>query len=446
MQNSVSDPQQTHTRHRFHFKGETGEFFGIWFVNSILNMFTIGLYSPWAKVRTLQYFYGNTSLAGGHFQFLANPFTLFKSRLIAVALFVPFFVIQMLADSHMVAMVLYLTIVVLYFVLVPVLLVYLMSFRLRYSAWRGITFNFNKDFKGSYRVYLAPVSVLLLLILSIAAPFYVADLSEKEINNSVETVGEKSHPLNEFQSEDAPVEVPGDGEANVQPEGEKQIGEQGTDESDTDSEGEEPESWHFLPALIIAIVFLVLLPYFDFINLRYLARNARFGTAKVNYLATVADYYSVYGKWLVATLLMVCLWIAVIYLPPEFMDVLGISTTTAIVFMSVLSVFYYYLGIAFLSAKRYNLLMNNLEIGVGHCVQANASFLRYFWLMFTNSLGITISFGLLRAWAMVRTASFFLNCTSLLASGDLDEFAAAEKDRVTALIEEGVDVFDVELV
>ena len=47
------------------FTGSGSEYFRIWIVNLLLTLVTLGLYYPWAKVRKLRYFYGNT-LVGGH--------------------------------------------------------------------------------------------------------------------------------------------------------------------------------------------------------------------------------------------------------------------------------------------------------------------------------------------------------------------------------------------
>lgn len=55
----------------FEFFGKTMEFWGIWIVNGLLSIITLGIYSAWAKVRTHQYFYGNTELDGHRFSYLA---------------------------------------------------------------------------------------------------------------------------------------------------------------------------------------------------------------------------------------------------------------------------------------------------------------------------------------------------------------------------------------
>ncbi|MFP5306510.1 MAG: DUF898 family protein, partial [Gammaproteobacteria bacterium] len=49
---------------RLQFSGSGGEYFRIWIVNLLLSVLTLGIYSAWAKVRRMQYFYRNTTLAG----------------------------------------------------------------------------------------------------------------------------------------------------------------------------------------------------------------------------------------------------------------------------------------------------------------------------------------------------------------------------------------------
>src|SRR5690606_20591704 len=76
------------------FTGQGGEFFGIWIVNLFLMVLTLGFYAPWAKVRTLQYFYGNTQIDGSSFQYLADPWVIFRGRLIALVAVVVWIVVS----------------------------------------------------------------------------------------------------------------------------------------------------------------------------------------------------------------------------------------------------------------------------------------------------------------------------------------------------------------
>ena len=55
---SVRAPEQ------LRFTGSGAEYFGIWIVNLLLTIITLGIYSAWAKVRRLQYFYRHTEVAG----------------------------------------------------------------------------------------------------------------------------------------------------------------------------------------------------------------------------------------------------------------------------------------------------------------------------------------------------------------------------------------------
>ena len=70
--------------HTMSFTGRGGEFFGIWIVNILLSVITLGIYSAWAKVRTNQYFYGNTILDGDSFEYHAKPMQILKGRLVAL--------------------------------------------------------------------------------------------------------------------------------------------------------------------------------------------------------------------------------------------------------------------------------------------------------------------------------------------------------------------------
>ena len=65
------------------FIGSASDYFGIWIVNVILSMGTIGIYSAWAKVKRETFFKNNTLIGETGFGYHATGSQIFKGRLIA---------------------------------------------------------------------------------------------------------------------------------------------------------------------------------------------------------------------------------------------------------------------------------------------------------------------------------------------------------------------------
>ena len=77
-------PDATQPTHPFKFTGDASEYFGIWIVNLFLSIVTLGIYSPWAKVRKKRYFYGHTWVADSNFEYHGMPIAILKGRIIAL--------------------------------------------------------------------------------------------------------------------------------------------------------------------------------------------------------------------------------------------------------------------------------------------------------------------------------------------------------------------------
>lgn len=130
------------------FTGKGSEYFKIWLVNIILTILTIGIYSPWAKVRRKQYFYGNTRLQGNSFEYLASPTKILKGRLILVG----FIAISSLADKFVPIVGKLLGLV--FLIVFPWLVVRSLAFNARNSATRNIRFGFSGSVKEAGKVYI----------------------------------------------------------------------------------------------------------------------------------------------------------------------------------------------------------------------------------------------------------------------------------------------------
>ena len=136
------------TRHPVEFTGKGGEYFRIWIVNLALTVLTLGIYSAWAKVRRMQYFYRNTSLAGSGFDYHGDPIAILKGRLIGIALLTLYY--GTLAFSQKLGLLIFLLLLG----ALPWLLQRSLCFKLTNSSYRGLRFRFNGSVKDAYEVFL----------------------------------------------------------------------------------------------------------------------------------------------------------------------------------------------------------------------------------------------------------------------------------------------------
>ena len=139
------------------FNGRAGEYFGIWTVNIVLMLLTLGIYSAWAKVRTRQYFYASTRVGGAAFDYLARPTRILIGRLIAVAVLVAYTLVsELLPVTQPWLLMALLT-------LLPWVIVRSLAFNARNSAHRGLRFNFHG---GYWRALLGYLLLPLLGLLT----------------------------------------------------------------------------------------------------------------------------------------------------------------------------------------------------------------------------------------------------------------------------------------
>jgi uncharacterized membrane protein YjgN (DUF898 family) len=137
----------------FSFTGRAGEYFGIWIVNLLLTIVTLGIYSAWAKVRRKRYFYGNTWLAGANFEYHGNPIAILKGRVIAFVLFVGYSLAAHFSPRLGAVILLALM------PAVPWFIVRSMAFNAVNSSYRNLRFHFT----GTYREAAAAVWPFALL-------------------------------------------------------------------------------------------------------------------------------------------------------------------------------------------------------------------------------------------------------------------------------------------
>jgi uncharacterized membrane protein YjgN (DUF898 family) len=168
---SVRAPEQ------LRFTGTGASYFGIWIVNLLLTIITFGIYSAWAKVRRLQYFYRHTELAGSSFDFHGSPKRILIGRVIAF--------VMLLAYNFSVRLqsIWTLVIIVALAAVLPWLLRNSFRFRLYNTSWRGTRFHFRGSVGGAYRVFLLN-GFLSLITLYVMLPFAHQRLKAYQHDNS----------------------------------------------------------------------------------------------------------------------------------------------------------------------------------------------------------------------------------------------------------------------
>lgn len=158
----------------FEFRGSASEFFGIWIVNLLLSIVTLGIYSAWAKVRTKKYFYQNTYVAGRNFDYHATGLQILIGRLIVIAGIVAY---TLLSANPILALVMIVGLVV----LIPYLLVRSLRFNARMSSWSNIRFTFNGSVGAAVMAYFV-YPLLAALSLYTAWPFATRAMQRFVVN------------------------------------------------------------------------------------------------------------------------------------------------------------------------------------------------------------------------------------------------------------------------
>lgn len=161
MEVASTAPYPVHKR-RFEFSGRAGEYFGIWIVNLLLTILTLGIYSAWAKVRRQRYFYGNTTLDGHNLEYHARPISILIGRLIVVGLLILY---QVLVTLTPMAVILLLP----YIFALPWLINRALRFNARVTTWRNIRFDFEGGYWRAFLVYLV-MPVIAAASLGLLAP------------------------------------------------------------------------------------------------------------------------------------------------------------------------------------------------------------------------------------------------------------------------------------
>lgn len=370
----------------FRFSGSGFEYFKIWIVNLCLTVITLGIYSAWAKVRRNRYFYGNTQLAGDALEYLANPISILKGRLIAVAFFVA------LSLSQHFSVMLYGVLIVIFVLLFPWILVRAMVFRARNTAFRNIRFTF----RGTY----GQAFLNFLLLPALPAIFIFAPMFLFQPN---------------AQTDFTPMLV----SAGV----------------------------GVLLALAFAPYFLYRQKRWFIDNSGFGTDHFNFEARVIDYykvfgvmvlmVLALGGLFVLFGSIAMSSLGYP------VGRDAQAQSIAGYWFLGMVIFYLVMLVVYGFM-FAYANARFSNIMFCGTHID-GHQFESDLSAWGLFKVYLINLLGIIFTLGLFIPWAKVNIARYMADHVYLIPNGDLDRFVADQQSAVAAVGEEMGEMFDIDI-
>lgn len=155
----------TNSNKRFEFRAEGGEYFGIWIVNTLLTVLTLGIYYFWAKTKERQFFHSNTYLADSPFAYHGTAKELFLGFIKAFAVFLIPYLILTAAIASQNQTLIVITVILFYLfllVIIPIAVHGSLRYQTSRTSWRGIYYGYNGNLNEFIKLFLK--NILLTLI------------------------------------------------------------------------------------------------------------------------------------------------------------------------------------------------------------------------------------------------------------------------------------------
>jgi len=380
MTEDSSQPTQVNhpTRvHPFVFSGSAREYFPIWIVNLLLTICTLGIYSAWAKVRTLRWFYGHTHLADHSFDYHATGWRILKGRLLALLLigFMAF-----LAVAHPL---LQLVNVLILAILIPWVINASLRFQLRMTSWRNVRFDFSGSYGRALWIYVGlPLVLMLGILLLLFAIGFGLMANPRMQQDFTESIG-------------AIILMA------------------------------------IAAGVLVLIATVIIIPIFVRMRAMYLAGSVTFGTAPFAVALTLKRLYRLMGRSVLAALavfLLAVLPFGIMLLWLAFGDT-GMGEISYWHWLVVAAYVGIYVAagvfaIHFMTHVR-NETLNQLTIAGAHRVRSTLSPWKILWILCSNGVLASVTLGLMLPWARVRYHRYVCAQITLEARTDLDRFVSA---------------------
>ena len=373
----------------FSFTGKASEYFGIWIVNLLLSIVTLGIYTAWAKVRRLRYFYGNTWLDGHNFEYHAKPMQILIGRIIVVGILVVGNVLANVSPILAGAM------LIPYLLAFPWLLNKAFQFNARMSSYRNVHFGFV----GSYGRALWVFAILPLLVPLVFGGLALGYFFTKGVDSS------------QLYGEDIAI-------------------------------------YGVLGGLFM-IATVLITPVISKQTNSYIANGMRFGAASFHADIRLGALYRNLG---VALLGLIGVLVAAAIIGGAGFFVLGASVESAgagaagfaglEITQIVFIVIYVSVPVAYLmySAGVRNIAFNATEIEGGHGLLSGVPRLGYAWIVISNLLVSVLTIGLMIPWAAIRTWRYLVEYSAVDTASGLDQFVADQEAEGNVIAAEYLDI------
>jgi len=406
------------------FQGKASEYFGIWIVNLLLTLLTLGIYSAWAKVRRKKYFYNNTLIQNVGFDYHAKPTAILKGRIIAFVFFVGY---SMSANVHPILPALFMLIL---FTALPWLVVRGSLFNAHNTSHRGLRFDFVGTLRGATRVYIV-LPLVTLLTFGLGAPYAAHERKQFSVNNHkfglspfvmqprvkefykvylklmlipiliIAILAAIAIPAYQHYVKKAAAHAtPGAASlVKIEPPPIKQAAEMPQPEAQIEQSAEETQAAPAAQEEAVA---------------QEKTMEEMRQERERRKQDKMRDMFEHPGMLL--------------YMVPVFA-------------LYALVIFSFY---GYLQARIGNLVWNNTTLDK-LSFKSSLRARDFIWLYFTNILAIMLTFGLATPWAQVRMAKYRISKLQIVGDVDFDRFIGDKKAEVKATGEELADMFDVDL-
>lgn len=152
-------------KHHLDFWGEGSKLFGIFIVNMLLTLVTLGLYYPWARAATLKYLYQETEFEGSRFTFHGTGKEMFLGFIKAIGIFGGLYLVLILfmwIGNPFFSLLGFLIFFTGMSLLTPIAIHGALRYRMSRTSWRGIHFGYRG--KLSELIRICVIGFLLTLV------------------------------------------------------------------------------------------------------------------------------------------------------------------------------------------------------------------------------------------------------------------------------------------